>query len=72
VGTNNTGTDAAVPQPVGTGTDWKTTTAGNFHSCAIRSTGRLYCWGSNPVGELGTNNTGTNAPVPNRVILIAE
>jgi alpha-tubulin suppressor-like RCC1 family protein len=37
---------------------WKTVSASRAsadgHTCAIRQGGRLYCWGSNVFGELGT------------------
>ncbi|MBU1219825.1 hypothetical protein KKF34_03335 [Myxococcota bacterium] len=31
--------------------------AGDRHICATDSSGRLYCWGNNLVGQLGTGNT---------------
>lgn len=32
-------------------TDWKSASAGGKHSCGIRGSGRLYCWGSNEYGQ---------------------
>ena len=32
---------------------WATITAGFAHTCAIRSGGRLWCWGWNDRGQLG-------------------
>jgi len=72
VGTNNTGTNAATPKRVGTGTNWKSVSTGDNHTCATRSTGLLYCWGYNDTGELGTNNTPTHAATPKRVSLIDD
>lgn len=33
------------------------------HSCALTTEGKVYCWGFNKYGQLGTNNT-TDSPVP--------
>ena len=40
-------------QVVGGGTNWTVVTTGYGHSCALRSSGRLFCWGSDISGELG-------------------
>ena len=38
--------------------------AGNGHSCMLRS-GKAYCWGDNADGDLGNNSTGNSSvPVP--------
>ena len=38
--------------------------AGATHSCALTSGGQAYCWGRNPMGQLGdTTFTNQNAPV---------
>ena len=36
---------------------WRAVATGNFHTCAIRTTGTLWCWGSNSFGQLGSGTT---------------
>lgn len=52
-------------QVAGRTTDWVAVAAGDFSTCARKSNGRLYCWGSDAVGQLGNGgaNTSTRAPV---------
>lgn len=40
---------------------------GSAHSCAVRATGGVVCWGRNTSGELGTGTT-TNSSVPVAVL----
>lgn len=35
---------------------WTSVTAGNFHTCAIRTGGTLWCWGASNYGQLGLGN----------------
>jgi alpha-tubulin suppressor-like RCC1 family protein len=48
---------------------WTAITAGSGHTCALTSSGRAYCWGSNFWGQVGngsrseTNGTPTPTPV---------
>lgn len=37
----------------GGATDWRTVAAGWFHTCALRTTGHLYCFGADGAGQLG-------------------
>ena len=57
---DNTTTDRSTPVTtfVG-GTNWKQVSAGFYHTVAIKTDGTLWTWGSNNVGQLGTNNTTT-------------
>lgn len=44
--------------------DWKQVSAGDRHTCGIRTSGRLYCWGSDEFGQLGDGGTDTSQPTP--------
>lgn len=47
------GVNSAQPLPLGTSSEWDAVSAGQGHTCAIRRSGALYCWGRNTRGELG-------------------
>ncbi len=47
------GPDELTPRQVGAESTWARLTAGQFHACAIRTDGTLYCWGSDSYGQLG-------------------
>jgi alpha-tubulin suppressor-like RCC1 family protein len=59
-------TDQTTPAPVPTPfSDWESVSVGSFHTCAIRRSGNLYCWGFNSMGQLGINTTmSPTIPVP--------
>lgn len=59
--------DQSAPVAALAATNWGTASSGLFgHTCARRTTGRLFCWGVDSAGQLGNGapNTGTTAPVP--------
>jgi len=60
-------TDTKTPQHVdASGDGWKQLAVGLAHSCAIKTDGALYCWGSNDSGELGhTTVAGPAQVTPN-------
>ena len=45
--------------------------AGELHSCALRQSGTISCWGKNTYGQLG-NGTQTDSSVPDQVMSIAD
>jgi alpha-tubulin suppressor-like RCC1 family protein len=65
---NGSTTSSSVPVAVVTsgvlsGVTLTQITAGFFFTCALSSTGTVYCWGFNADGELGNNST-ANSSVP--------
>ena len=50
---------------IGTAT-WQNVSAGSFHTCGVRATGTLWCWGDNTIGQLGIG-TQTFTPTPTPV-----
>ena len=45
--------DVYRPRQVGDDDNWRSVTAGQNHSCAIRDDDSLWCWGSNNAAQLG-------------------
>lgn len=62
---DGTTTYRAIPTEVSGGdTDWQQISAGLFHTCAIKTNGRAYCWGDGANGSLGNGGTsGSTSPV---------
>ena len=56
-----------IPRQVGSATNWVTVSAGEGHSLAINSVGRLYAWGDNFFGITGLNTSTGNTLVPRQV-----
>ncbi len=53
-----------LPLPVSTNQIFASIFAGGYHTCAITTGGKAYCWGENSNGQLGTGNTsGSLVPV---------
>ncbi len=42
--------------------------AGEYHMCALRTSGRVWCWGDNADGELGTGTTTSSDVNPGQVV----
>ena len=69
VGDGGTTTDRAAPVLVAGGaTDWASVSAGGFHTCGRRTTGRVYCWGEDDDGQLGDSNTLDDQLVPALIV----
>lgn len=65
-GEHGSGEQEPAPVQVGAGNQWKTVAPGNYHTCAIDTTGRLWCWGLNSSGQLGDGTT-TRRTTPTQV-----
>jgi alpha-tubulin suppressor-like RCC1 family protein len=64
---NGATTDSLVPVQVsGHATNWAAVTAGQYHTCAVKTDHTLWCWGENGYGTLGDGST-TSSPVPVQV-----
>ncbi|MCX6395309.1 MAG: fibronectin type III domain-containing protein [Propionibacteriales bacterium] len=60
--TMGTFTPTTAPVQVGTAATWSKVSAGEYHTCAVQTSGIASCWGSNEYGELGvTANSVVNA-----------
>jgi len=59
VGDGTSGTSRLIPTQIGVDTDWKTVTAGYFHSVGLKTDGTLWSWGYGANGGLGQGNTTT-------------
>jgi alpha-tubulin suppressor-like RCC1 family protein len=46
------------------GNDWRQVSAGETHTCATKTTGRLFCWGSDLFGELGNGGANEDQTIP--------
>lgn len=44
--------------------------AGDFHTCAIKSNGSLWCWGINDFGQVGDGTTASPKPSPVQVTAV--
>jgi len=67
VGDGDNALPATTPRRIGTFEDWANVTSGQFHSCGVRSNGKLYCWGNDGAGQVGDGNDPTYAKAPRRI-----
>ena len=57
LGLGDTNFEVNVPFQVGSASDWTQISSGGFHTCAIKASGTLYCWGYGFPGQLGLGDT---------------
>ncbi|MGH9027903.1 MAG: RCC1 domain-containing protein [Acidimicrobiia bacterium] len=68
VGDGAPATDVNTPVEVsGSANDWKRVAVGGEHTCATKTSGRLYCWGDDVVGQLGDGTAGADSSTPTQV-----
>lgn len=53
-----------IPQPVGGGLRFVSITAGDAHSCALTSSGAVYCWGADERAEAGPRIGASDCNIP--------
>ena len=58
---------ASAETPPESTADWVQISSGFYHTCGIRDTGRLYCWGQGHRGQLGNGGTANAVAVPTEV-----
>ncbi|MEW6775836.1 MAG: chromosome condensation regulator RCC1, partial [Bdellovibrionota bacterium] len=63
LGDNSTNTSPVPVQEFSAALDWAQVAAGSTHTCAVKTDGTLWCWGTNTFGELG-NNSPSQSLVP--------
>jgi alpha-tubulin suppressor-like RCC1 family protein len=61
IGNDASFTNEPVPVPVYGLGNVSSFTTGEFHSCAINASGRVYCWGMNSAGQVGISSPASQA-----------
>ncbi len=67
LGDGGANTDQPAPAQVGGASNWSRVSAGTSHTCAVKTNGRLYCWGRDHTEQLGDGVGTTDQPAPVRV-----
>ncbi len=69
LGTGEVGRDTSkyVPTKIGHDSDWIDVHTGTFHTCALKKSGTVYCWGQNVDGQIGTGGDNNDRPYPEAV-----
>ena len=65
---NNASVTSTTPVDVANLTGITRISVGGNHTCAVKSDATLWCWGDNPAGQLGTDDT-TPRQVPSAVVM---
>jgi alpha-tubulin suppressor-like RCC1 family protein len=61
LGLGTAGVGRSVPVVVDRGMNWSSVSAFSNHSLAVKTTGTLWAWGSNGIGQLGLGDTATRS-----------
>jgi alpha-tubulin suppressor-like RCC1 family protein len=67
VGNGTQNSFGSVPTPVNVLADTTRISVGGIHTCAVRTSGQTFCWGSNEFGQLGQGLAGNPVLSPNVV-----
>lgn len=62
VGVNSAEGKFVVPIKMGEDNDWIRVSTGDYHTCALKTTGALWCWGYNAYGQVGVGNRTVEIP----------
>lgn len=57
LGLDRSGPYAVPPTQVGRSASWRQVSAGGAHTCGVKTSGALLCWGASHRGQLGRGNT---------------
>ena len=66
------GSDIAIPEKVPGIADAVAVAAGGWHTCALRRTGTVSCWGSNSAGQLGKSQTLQDIDDPTELVQVSN
>ena len=55
------------PEKVGEDSDWESISAGEEFSCAVKTNGKIYCFGSNEFEKIG-DGSGANQNFPVEIV----
>lgn len=72
LGLGTTSAPISSPTQVGAATSWAVPQGGGAHTCATRTNGTLWCWGSNPRGQLGLGSATVAEAAPVQVGVAAD
>jgi alpha-tubulin suppressor-like RCC1 family protein len=66
VGDGGSNTRSLSPERIGSFEDWATVSGGQNHTCGVRDSGKLYCWGNDGSGQVGDGDA-NSATAPRRI-----